>query len=280
MSQKDKSMPRVKVLELNDVKAVVLLENVPVTIANSLRRVILSDIPTLAIERVFIFRNDSLMNDDMLAHRLGLVPLKTPVGKYALPGEECEGDDCRPEYASLSLSAEAKDSSLIVFPSYIKSTDPDVKPVSNDIEIVKLAPGQSIEVEMWAYMGKGRYHAKWSPVSVSVVRGVPIVEIIDSKCGDDCEKCIKSCPKNLLYVEDDELKIKNIYKCTVCKLCEEACPNNIKVGIDEFSSILYFEAIGQLTPSEILSEAFDELVRRLDDFYKSFSEVKLESVEA
>lgn len=280
MSQEDKDMPKIKILELSDIKAVILLENVPVTIGNSIRRIILSDISTLAIERVFIFKNNSLMNDDMLAHRLGLIPLKTPVGKYALPGEVCEGDDCKPEYASLSLSADAEDSPLIVFSSDIKSVDPDVKPVSDDIEIVKLAPGQSIEVEMWAYMGKGREHAKWTPVSVSVVRGVPVVEIINPECGDKCEKCVKSCPKNLLYVENGKLKIKNIYKCTTCKLCEEVCPNNIKVDIDESSSILYFEVIGQLTPSEILSEAFDELVRKLDDFHRSFGEVKLENVEA
>ena len=278
MSVQDKE-PNIKVLELNETKAVILMENVPVIIANSLRRIIISDIPTLAIERVFIFKNDSLMNDDMLAHRLGLIPLKTPVGKYAEPGEECEGDKCKPEYVSLTLSVQAKNSTVVVSSSDIKTSDPDVKPTSDEIEIVKLAPGQSIEVEMWAYMGRGRDHAKWSPVSVSVVRGVPIVNILSSKC-DDCEKCVKACPKNLLYIENGRLMIRNIYKCTVCKLCEEVCPENIKVDIDESSSILYFEAIGQLTPKEILSEAFDELLKKLDDFYKSFSKVKLENVEA
>ncbi len=279
MSIQDKE-PNIKILELNDTKAVILMENVPVTIANSLRRIIISDIPTLAIERVFIFRNDSLMNDDMLAHRLGLIPLKTPVGKYASSGEECEGDECKPEYVSLTLSAQAKDSTIVVLSSDIKTADPDVKPTSDEIEIVKLAPGQSIEVEMWAYMGRGRDHAKWSPVSVSVVRGVPVVEILNSKCKDNCEKCVKACPKNLLYVENDKLMVHDVYKCTVCKLCEEACPENIKVDIDESSSILYFEAIGQLTPLEILTEAFNELLKKLDDFYSSFGEVKLENVEA
>ena len=279
MSIQDKE-PNIKILELNDTKAVILMENVPVTIANSLRRIIISDIPTLAIERVFIFRNDSLMNDDMLAHRLGLIPLKTPVGKYAVPGEECEGDECKPEYASLTLSAQAKNSTMIVSSSDIKTADPDVKPTSDEIEIVKLTPGQSIEVEMWAYVGRGRDHAKWTPVSVSVVRGVPIVEILNSKCKDDCGKCVKACPKNLLYTENGKLMIRNIYRCTVCKLCEKACPENIKVDIDESSSILYFEAIGQLSPSEILSEAFNELLKKLDDFYKSFSEVEMENVEA
>lgn len=280
MSQRNKDGFNVKVLELNDNKAVVLLDNIPVTLANSIRRIILTDIPTLAIERVFIFRNDSLMNDEMLAHRLGLIPLKTPVGKYGFPGEECEGEECKPEYVSLSLSIAAGDSSIIVLSSDIKSSDPDVKPVYDGIEIVKLTPGQGIEIEMWAYMGRGRDHAKWTPVSIAVVRGLPVIKILEPNCEGYCEKCIESCPKKILYSENGMLKIKDIYKCTTCKLCEEACPNNINVDIDESSSILYFEAIGQLTPKEILSLAFDELIKKIDDFYSSFSEVRLEDVEA
>ncbi len=271
----------VEFIEHTDNKLMVLLRNIPVTIANSIRRAIISHVPTLAIERVFIFRNDSLMNDDMLAHRLGLIPLTTPTGKYALPEEETsEEASSKPEYAELMLTVEAKDKPITVLSSDIKSRDPDVKPVSEDIEIVRLAPGQGVEAEMWAYMGRGKEHAKWSPVSVSVVRGLPVIEIIDPECKKKCKKCVEACPKGVLAVKKGRLVVQNIYKCTTCKLCMEACPDNIKVDIDESSSILYFESIGQLKPIEILSLAFDEVVRKLDEFYTSFEEVSLENVEA
>lgn len=281
MTERSDRRFEVEFIEYSDNRIMVLLHNVPVTIANSIRRAILSYVPTLAIERVFIFRNDSLMNDDMLAHRLGLIPLTTPVGRYALPEEEClEGEECKPEYAELTITVEAEDKPKTVLSSDIKSRDPDVRPVSDDIEIVRLAPGQGIEAEMWAYMGRGRVHAKWSPVSVSVVRGLPIIEIVNPECKRRCRKCVDACPKGVLEVKKGRLVVKNLYKCTTCRLCEEVCPDNIKIDIDEDSSLLYFESIGQLKPKDILSLAFDEVIKKLDEFYISFNEVDMEDVEA
>jgi DNA-directed RNA polymerase subunit D len=281
MSKSGKLNLSIELIEARDNRFMFLLKNVPVTVANSIRRAIISYVPTLAIDRVFIMRNDSLMNDDMLAHRLGLIPLTTPYGRYRLPEEECpEGEDCKPEYVSLTLSVEAVDEPITVYSSHIKSSDPDVKPIVDDIEIVRLGPGQGIEAEMWAYMGRGSQHAKWSPVSVAVVRGVPIIEILDPDCGRRCRKCVNACPKDVLDIVKGKLVVKDPYKCTTCKLCEEACPDIIKVDIDEGSSILYFESIGQLRPSEIINIAFDEVIKKIDEFRLSFEEGVFENVEA
>ena len=279
-SKKSISSFKIEFIEESDNRITVLLRNVPVTIANSIRRAIISHVPTLAIERVFIFRNDSLMNDDMLAHRLGLIPLTTPLGKYALPEEASGEEGSKPEYAELTLTIEAKDKPITVLSGDIKSKDPDVKPVSDDIEIVRLAPGQGIEAEMWAYMGRGKDHAKWSPVSVSVVRGLPVIKIKKTDCKKKCKKCVEACPKGVLAVKKGQLVVEDLYKCTTCGLCMEACPDIIKVSIDESSSILYLESIGQLRPIEIISLAFDEVIKKLDDFYSSLNEVSLENVEA
>lgn len=266
----------VEVIEAKDNVFKLLFRNVPVSIVNSIRRAIISSVPTLAIERVFILRNDSLMNDDMLAHRLGLIPLQTPLGRYRLPEEDSD----RPDYVVLTLSVKAKNSSRTVFSSDIKSSDPDVQPISGDIEIVKLAPGEGIEAEMWAYMGRGKEHAKWSSVSTAVVRGLPVIEILEAECDSDCIKCVEACPKDVLKIGGGRLRVKNVYNCTTCKLCEEVCSDKIKVDIDENSSILYIEAIGQLDPKDILSLAFDEVVKKLDDFLTGFEEVDLANVEA
>lgn len=45
-------------------------------VPNALRRILLSDIPTMAFDRVFMFNNTSIIQDEVLAHRLGLIPLK------------------------------------------------------------------------------------------------------------------------------------------------------------------------------------------------------------
>ncbi len=44
-------------------------------IANALRRILLSEVPSVAIDTVFITRNTSILQDEVLAHRLGLIPL-------------------------------------------------------------------------------------------------------------------------------------------------------------------------------------------------------------
>ncbi len=276
MSRRGRKRYKITVLEANEKRVFLILNKVPVIVANSIRRAAIADVPTIAIDRVFIFRNDSFINDEMLAHRLGLIPLTTPIGKYKLPEEESN----KPEYVSMSLCVEAKDSVVTVLSKHIESTDEEVRPISDDIEIVKLAPGQSIEVEMWAYMGRGRDHAKWSPVTVAVARGLPQIKIENPVCKPECSKCIDACPKSLLYFDGNELHIKDIYKCTTCGLCADACPEgNIKVDIDEESSLLYIESVGQLDARKIVELAFDEVIKKLDDFMKSFNEVFKHEVE-
>jgi len=265
----NRSRVRIKILELNNLSAKILFKNVPVEIMNSIRRIAIAEVPTLAIERVFIFRNDSILNDDMLAHRLGLIPLRTPVGKYKY------GNDVdKPEYVSLSLTAEAKDKFITVYSRDIKSSDKEVYPLYEDIEIVKLAPGEGIDVEMWAVMGVGRDHAKWSPVTVNVVRGVPKIKIL-KECGSNCKRCVESCPKGIIKVSDGKLFIDNLYECTVCRLCEKECPEYIKVDIDENSSLLYIESVGQLSVTEIINESFNILLSKIDEFINKFNEVDM-----
>ena len=257
----------VKVLEHTNNRITLLLENVPVVVANSIRRATISEVPTMAVEHVFIYKNTSVMDDEVLAHRLGLIPLKTNLTKY-VPNDEC---DCKNELGcpkcSTTLYLEAKaDSNLkVVFSRDIVSEDGETSPVSPDIPIIKLAPGQEISLEMRAIMGRGKYHAKWQPVSVAVVRGIPVFTVNRDKC-NNCGVCVNSCPKGLIKV-NEEPHITDLYKCTTCKMCERECPQEaIKVDINEDSSILTIESVGQLSPKEIIITAIDILIRKLVDF--------------
>lgn len=255
-----------KLIMENDRELQILVKGVPVTIMNSVRRAAISLVPTLAIDKVYVFENTSVMNDQMLAHRIGLVPLHTPVGKYKTEEEhECEGE-CSECTVYLHLRAEAKDDYLIVKSADITSDDPDVYPVYGDIEIVKLAPGQKIELTMSARMGRGQEHAKWTPVTVAVVRGEPRIRIKHEKC-DLCGDCIAACPKEILDVSDGKLIVTDKYKCTTCMLCVDACQKGaISVDIDENNSLLYLESVGSLRPKEILIMAFDEIIRKISVF--------------
>lgn len=52
------------------------------SIANSFRRILLAEVPTMAIEKVLIYNNTSVIQDEVLAHRLGLIPLKANPSQF------------------------------------------------------------------------------------------------------------------------------------------------------------------------------------------------------
>ena len=165
----------VKTLEINDLSIRFILRGMPIPLANSLRRIMIAEVPTMAIEDVFMIENSSPMDDEVLTHRLGLIPLKTDLDTYVLP-EEC---DCQSELGCskcsvlLTLDVEASDSVRTVYSGELKSNDPKVIPVSDKIPIVKLAPGQRVQLEASARLGRGKTHAKWQPVSACAYKYLP-----------------------------------------------------------------------------------------------------------
>lgn len=44
-------------------------------IANAFRRILLAEVPTMAVEKVLVYNNTSIVQDEILAHRLGLIPI-------------------------------------------------------------------------------------------------------------------------------------------------------------------------------------------------------------
>lgn len=143
-----------------------VLSDVSPAFANALRRIIMSEVPIMAIDDVMILENNSVMYDEILAHRLGLVPVTTDQ-TYNLPEDcTCKSElGCEKCRASFSLEIEAQDPVEVVYSSHLKPENPDVKPVSDKIPIVKLTRGQRLKLEAYARLGRGKLHAKWQPVS-------------------------------------------------------------------------------------------------------------------
>lgn len=145
-----------------------------------------SEVPCMAIDDIFIFDNSSVIPDEILAHRLGFVPLTTDLDSYVLP-ERCECkselgcDKCR---VVLTLDVKADDEGRVVYSGDLASEDPKVRPASSDVPLVKLAPGQAVKFEAYARLGLGKNHAKWQPASMCIYQEVSPEEIASLKGGE------------------------------------------------------------------------------------------------
>jgi DNA-directed RNA polymerase subunit D len=149
----------IQVLTNDDRKISVKLKGVSSYYANALRRICLNGIPVFAIDTVDIIENSSVLPDEGIAHTLGLIPLKT----------ELDGADESNSRVMLVLDSEATENTKVVTSAELESKDQVVKPISNQIPIIHLAPGQRIKLEAYARLGRGTEHSKWNSANVSVL---------------------------------------------------------------------------------------------------------------
>jgi len=152
-------------LEQDEKSVKVEIVDVPLAVANAIRRFTINEVPTMAVEEILIIENSSSMPNDVLAHRISLIPFVSDIDKY-VPPEECACGSrlgCERCAVRYILRAEAGDEPITVYSGDMTPEDPEttVKPVSPRIPIVKLAPGQKIEMELYVRVGRGKKHAKW-----------------------------------------------------------------------------------------------------------------------
>ena len=164
-------MLKVKVIEDTAEKTALQLEGIDRTYANAIRRFCLSEVPSMAIDDVVILENSSVLYDEILSHRLGMIPLKTDLERYILP-EKCDCGNplgCQKCRVLLVLDATAHDKPRTVYSGDLVSEDREIAPISPSIPLVKLAQGQSVKLEAYARLGRGKEHAKWQPATTSVL---------------------------------------------------------------------------------------------------------------
>lgn len=149
----------------------VKLKGVPLQYANALRRICLNGIPIFAIDTVDIIENSSVLPDEGLAHRLGLIPIKTDVSRFNEPSKcDCQSETgCTNCKVMMVLDSGDSDVTRTILSNELTSEDDSVKPTSDKIPIIQLAPGQRIKVECYARLGRGTEHAKWNSANISVL---------------------------------------------------------------------------------------------------------------
>ena len=159
------------VISKDSEKIAIKLKGVPLQYANALRRVCLNGVPVFAIDTVDIIQNTSVLPDEGLAHRLGLIPLKTDLKRFNEPSKcDCQSESgCSNCKVLLVLDSGEAEESRSVLSSELSSEDETVKPTSDKIPIVQLAPGQKIKIECYARLGRGTEHAKWNSSNLATL---------------------------------------------------------------------------------------------------------------
>tara|TARA_B110000014_G_scaffold25567_1_gene16273 strand:- start:664 stop:1266 length:603 start_codon:yes stop_codon:yes gene_type:complete len=150
-----------QIINQDEQKISVKLQGIPLQYANALRRICLNGVPIFAIDTVDILENSSILADEGITHRLGLIPLKTEFSSI-------ESDNTS-DKIMLILDSGTTTETRTVFSDEMKSQDDTIVPVSEKIPIVTLAPNQRIRFEAHARLGRGTEHAKWNSSNIATL---------------------------------------------------------------------------------------------------------------
>jgi DNA-directed RNA polymerase I and III subunit RPAC1 len=230
---------RVEIKELDEERIVFDMIGVSAPIANAFRRILIAEVPTMAIDKIHLYQNTSIIQDEVLVHRLGLIPIKVDPRKFKFPKEV--DDSLTPESAlvfTLHAVCKAKKGGNgeeeVLENSEVYSGDlkwvpqgnqeeefgDDVpKPVIDNILIARMRPGQEIEAELFVEKGIGRDHTKWSPVCTASYKLLPEVKIVKGISSDEADAFVKSCPMGVFDIEDGVPTVTDSRKCTLCREC-------------------------------------------------------------
>jgi DNA-directed RNA polymerase subunit D len=260
----------IRIIEKNGESMRFIVDGIDTPLANALRRIMLAEVPSMAIDDVVMIENLSVLPDEILALRLGLIPLKTDLEGYNLPEKcSCQSElGCHLCRTVLTLDVEAKDEIRTVYSGDLVPEDPNITPVSDKVPIVKLAPAQKVRLEAYAKLGKGMTHAKWQPVSASYYRYTPIVKLDSANC-QDCSQCADVCPKNVFGKKGDKIKVVNELECILCEDCVRECVKNpppIKISKKPDSFIFHIESTGALPPERIILAALKIYEEKCSEF--------------
>jgi len=158
----------VEFVDRGDREARFLVRGITPAFANGIRRAMIADVPTFSIDTVRVIENSSVMFDEQIGHRLGLVPLTTPD-----PGEFEVGDT-----VTLSLDVQGPDTA---YSGDLVSSDTLVEAADDNVPIIDLKENQRLEVEADAVLESGQEHAKHQGGVAVGYRHLQRVEVVGEK---------------------------------------------------------------------------------------------------
>ncbi len=258
---------KVRILNRSDKKMSFILDDSTPPFANSLRRIMVSEIPVLAIDNIEVSNNTSILFDEIIAHRLGLVPLAFDPKKFSFSSEcSCKNKGCPSCEVAFALE---KTGPCMVYSGDLKSTNKDVEPTDPKFVLAELLENQKLKFDAYARLGKGLQHAKWQAATVSYGY-YPELEITNQ---EKFAKYIKKLPDGLFAAKGGKTILTDLTKLDFYKKCEEEC-DAIKINVDDTKFVFTVESISGLEPAYIVSKAAEILEEKAGEFKKELAELK------
>jgi DNA-directed RNA polymerase II subunit RPB3 len=283
--------PQVELRKLEEDYCEFVLKNTDVSMANALRRIILVEVPTIAIELVEFEANTTVLNDEFLAHRLGLVPLLSArVHDMKSIYEDADDDDFLDVHFALDVRCTSDDTISVTSKDLqLDPQHPDIHPVGyhnpddKGILLVKMRRGQELKLRAVARKGTGKDHAKWMPVATCVFQYMPEITInhglMDTLTDEQKEEWCAADPRKTfklnklthrvevvnpeLYMYDGEV---------IAKAEEMGKPGLVTIKQKQDTFIFRVEGTGVLRPEDIVITACEVLEAKIRNLHTALEQ--------
>src|SRR3989338_2816471 len=240
-------------------KLTLLLKDSDEVFANTIRRLIAEEVPTLAVDELEIKDNSSALYDEMVGLRLGLMPIKTDLKSYEFKEKcKCGGEGCARCELKMTLKAGKKG---YVYAEEVESTDPKCTLVYPKMPIVKILAKQRLDMTLTAVLGRGRNHTKWSP-GLAYYKHEPVIN--NGKVSNH-EKIMEQCTDGVFELKGNRLTIVDD-KVYGSELLEYYSELDKGITIEYTDNIIFtLESWGQLGFKEILTKSADILLEKAEE---------------
>ncbi len=226
-----------------------LLKEVRCDFIASLRRCIINHVPTFAVHKIVVLKNESVMSDEMLAQRIGLIPI------YSSEIDDQEHKLYIKKTGGTVHSGDIQEDGLLEVPL-------------KNIPIVILGDNKNLELELNVKSGTGSQHIKYSPASVF------FHNVNTIKQHEEIQDEEFACPKHLLEKRANKVFLKDATYCDVCRYCEEKTKGAIELEFKDDEFIFTVEPFGNLDISHIFESAADYLNNTLEELKSAISAIE------
>jgi DNA-directed RNA polymerase subunit D len=261
---------KIEIRELSDRECKLVVEGVNPYFVNALRRTLLSEVPKLAVDRVTFYDNTSALFDEILAHRVGLVPLPTDPSTLNRMGEvDAEG---KPAYVVRYTLT--KEGPCTVYSGDLECEDKRFAPVDAKIPLVELLAGQRLILEAEAILGTGTQHAKWQVCSAVGYKYYPTAHVDNRKIKpEQAKEAVARTPKGILGIDGGKLVVLQPDEVNRADEAEKICGDGFRLDYDDRKFLFKFETDGSLKAEDALLKALDLLKERFARFQDAVAEL-------